>query len=138
MGSGKSLQRLALGVLALVSAVLLGESLIAPAGSLALTSPGRPPLAAGPNLAAAGEIPPTLLDDVLLAAAAQNGVPLGRLTVIRAEATTWPNAALGCPQPGMAYATGATRGYWIVLEAGGQLLDYRTDARGDYRRCIAD
>jgi hypothetical protein len=138
MSSGKSRRRLGSGVLAFVSAVLLAESFLVPVGSQALSSPGRVPIATGPNLAAAGDIPPALLENVLVAAVAQHGVPLGGLTVIRAEATTWPDAALGCPQPGMAYGEGPTAGYWIVLEAGGELLDYRTDARGDSRRCSGD
>jgi hypothetical protein len=40
---------------------------------------------------------------------------------------TWPDASLGCPQPGMAYAQVTTPGYWILLEASGNQYPYHTD-----------
>jgi len=36
------------------------------------------------------------------------------------EAVDWPDASLGCPQPGMVYAQVITPGYKITLTAGGK------------------
>jgi hypothetical protein len=81
-------------------------------------------------------MPRDLLADVLALAAQQSGVPAGELTIIRAEATTWPDAALGCPQLGLAYGGTPTPGFWIVLAARGELLDYRAAPGNMYRRCL--
>ena len=32
------------------------------------------------------------------------GVPPGQIEVVEAQAVVWPDASLGCPQPGMAFA----------------------------------
>ena len=41
-----------------------------------------------------------------------------------AEAT-WPDASLGCPQPGAVYAQVLTRGFRVVLKANGERYDVR-------------
>jgi hypothetical protein len=48
--------------------------------------------------------------------------------LIRVEAREWSDASLGCPKPGQMYAQVITPGYLVVLEAGGQRLEYHTDA----------
>jgi len=45
------------------------------------------------------------------------------------EAVTWPDASLGCPQPGILYAQVVTPGFQILLEAIGQAFTYHTDAK---------
>lgn len=42
------------------------------------------------------------------------------------EAVTWPDAGLGCPQPGMAYAQVLTPGFRVILETAGQAYEYHT------------
>ncbi|MBI2919133.1 MAG: hypothetical protein HYY01_14255 [Chloroflexi bacterium] len=42
----------------------------------------------------------------------------------------WPDASLGCPQPGVAYAQVATPGYRIILTSGGKEHHYHSDERG--------
>jgi hypothetical protein len=39
----------------------------------------------------------------------------------------WPDASIGCPQPGMAYAQVNKPGYWILLEALENQFQYHTD-----------
>ncbi len=45
------------------------------------------------------------------------------------QAVTWPDASLGCPQPGVLYAQVMTPGFQILLEAIGQAFTYHTDAK---------
>lgn len=40
------------------------------------------------------------------------------------EDVDWPDASLGCPEPGFMYAQVITPGYRIILEAGGQTYAY--------------
>ena len=42
------------------------------------------------------------------------------------EAAEWPDASLGCPQPGMMYAQVITPGYRIVLETAGKTYEYHS------------
>ena len=44
------------------------------------------------------------------------------------QAMNWPDASLGCPQPGILYAQVVTAGFQIMLEAIGQAFVYHTDA----------
>ena len=57
---------------------------------------------------------------------ARTGVPAGDITVVAAETTTWPDAALGCPQPGRRYAQVPYDGAWVHLRAGGREYRYHT------------
>jgi hypothetical protein len=43
------------------------------------------------------------------------------------EPVTWPDASLGCPQPGMAYAQVLTPGFRVIVEAGGEVYEAHTD-----------
>jgi hypothetical protein len=52
------------------------------------------------------------------------------VVVLTAEAVTFPNGGLGCPEPGMMYTDVLTPGYRVVVEAGGREYDYRAGARG--------
>ncbi len=90
------------------------------------------PLPASVNPSA---IPATLLDAVLADAAGRTGVDRGALTLVRAQAATWPSSALGCAQPGHDYTDALVQGYWIVVDADGRQLDYRATERGAFKLC---
>jgi hypothetical protein len=45
------------------------------------------------------------------------GVDQSVIRVVTAEFVTWPDSALGCPEPGAAYLQALTPGYRIRLEA---------------------
>ena len=49
------------------------------------------------------------------------------MRVASVEAAEWPDASLGCPQPGEMYAQVVTPGFRIVLEARGERYEYHTD-----------
>ena len=86
------------------------------------------------NVETAG-IPGDILNPVLDDAAQKLGVAPDALVVTKAEAVTWPDGSLGCPEPGMFYTQALIDGYWIVVEAGGQSLDYRVSGGGNFRTC---
>ena len=54
-----------------------------------------------------------------------SAVPVTELTVARAEAVTWPDGSLGCPEPGMMYTQVLVDGYWVVIRAGDETYDFR-------------
>lgn len=106
-----------------------------------------PPTTAGPGAApsdrvspppSGGAVPGAVPDDVLAsvvdAAAAETGVDPADVVVVSAEAVTWGDGSLGCPQPGMMYTQALVDGYRVVVEAGGRELDYRV-GNGEPRLC---
>ncbi len=59
------------------------------------------------------------------------GEELEQIQIVRAEQVTWPDAGLGCPEPGTLYAQVLTSGIWLLLSYQGQEFDYRvTDNHG--------
>ncbi len=80
-------------------------------------------------------VPQGILDAVLADAAARTGVAAEDITVVEATAVTWPNGALGCPQPGMMYTEMIVQGYQVIVEAGGERLDYRIGSGGTPSLC---
>jgi len=74
------------------------------------------------TVATAG-IPGDILNSVLDDAAQQLGVATDTLVVTKAEAVTWPDGSLGCPEPGMFYTQALVDGYWIVVETASESLD---------------
>ena len=74
------------------------------------------------------------LEDV----ARRTGVARERLEVLVAEAVTWPDGSLGCPEPGMAYTQALVPGFRVRIRADGPILDYHAGARGRPKFCPPD
>ena len=70
-------------------------------------------------------LPTSVIEPVVAEVAKLAGVPADQVTVISAEAVTFPDGSLGCPQPGMVYTQALVDGYKIVAEAGGKTYDFR-------------
>ncbi len=66
------------------------------------------------------------IDMAIADLAARLGIGASAISVVSARLVVWPNAALGCPQPGMSYAQVAVDGSLIELEAGGLYYRYHT------------
>lgn len=82
-----------------------------------------------------GEIPADLMaklsDDVQKRA----GVTVEAITIVRAEAVTWNDGSLGCPQPGMFYTQALVDGYWVILQVGDVVYDYHTSGTAYFVLC---
>lgn len=63
------------------------------------------------------------------------GVSTTDVVVTDLEAVEWPDASLGCPQPGMMYAQVVTPGYRIILEVGGESYEYHSGWGGHVVHC---
>src|SRR5262245_60436081 len=55
--------------------------------------------------------------------------------IVSAEEVTWPNGAIGCPQPGRMYTQALVPGYRVVFEVGGQTYAYHASRTGEFRYC---
>jgi len=66
------------------------------------------------------------------------GVPEQRVQIVLVESVEWPDASLGCPQPGMGYAPVVTPGFRFTLEAGGRSYFVHTDLSDAAIACTED
>ena len=89
----------------------------------AAPSPGTEPGASpGPDPALDATSPP--VDTAVADLAQRLGVDPATVAVVSARDVKWPDASLGCPEPGMVYAQVLTEGVLVVLEAGGRRYQY--------------
>jgi hypothetical protein len=82
-----------------------------------------------------GEVPADVLADLVADAAQRTDTEPNAVEVIHAEAVTWNDGSLGCPEPGMSYTQALVDGYHVILRAGDEELDYRVGAQGGFRLC---
>lgn len=78
------------------------------------------------------------VDAARLAVAADAGVEVDQVVVKEAGAVEWASAALGCPEPGMNYATVITPGVLIRLEVDGKAYRYHASSEGEPFPCPDD
>jgi len=90
----------------------------------------------------AGETNSLSLEEAVEAAteelAAQTGTPAGEIEVVRAQAVTWANGALGCPEEDMMYTQALVEGYFILLRSGGEEHAYHAGRDGQPFHCPAE
>jgi hypothetical protein len=55
--------------------------------------------------------------------------------VVSAEAMTWNDGSLGCPEAGQAYTQALVDGYQVVLEVDGERYDYRVGSGASVKLC---
>ncbi|HEY6087736.1 MAG TPA: hypothetical protein VIV84_08355 [Burkholderiaceae bacterium] len=79
------------------------------------------------------------LPAMLADAARRAGLAQERLRVETVEAVTWPDGALGCPQPDRAYTQALVPGWRVVIAAPGTAgFFYHLNRRGSWLWCPAD
>lgn len=70
--------------------------------------------------------------------ARQLRIPADQIEVVRSEEVEWPDASLGCPEEGMAYAQVVTPGFQVILETDSRVYDYHAGSDGDVFLCPSD
>ncbi len=59
--------------------------------------------------------------------ASRKGIDKDDITVVNIESVDWPDAGLGCPEPGKVYAQVVTPGYRIFLSYEKKKYKYHSD-----------
>ena len=77
------------------------------------------------------------VDWALQDAAQRTRLDTAQLRVALAETVTWPDGAIGCPEPGRQYAQVLVSGYRIRITAGSETLEYHGSVRGQVMFCPA-
>jgi len=80
--------------------------------------------------AATSIVPQDMIDAALDDAVNRTTATRQQILVTIAEAVTWSDGSLGCPQPGMLYTQALVPGYRIVLSAAGEVLNYHASLHG--------
>lgn len=70
-------------------------------------------------------------------AARRTGIAADSLVLVSAEAVTWSDGSLGCPQPGMMYTQALVPGYRVRLRGPAGEMDYHASASGSLVLCPA-
>lgn len=86
------------------------------------------PFAADPGLQA-------LIERAKADLAQRLSIPASQIKAIETKEVFWPDASLGCPQPGIAYAQIPTPGYLIMLVYSGDQFEYHADTHGSTLFC---
>lgn len=111
----------------------------APTDLATSAAPTPTPEAPDPSAAADEETTTVEPDDAINAAiqalADREGVAAARVSVVEVERSTWPDGALGCPEPGGVYTQAIESGYRVLLSVDEDRFDYRISDRGSVRRC---
>lgn len=82
------------------------------------------------------QLPPGVLDAIIADAAGRAAVLPEQVQVDDVIAESFPDASLGCPEPGKFYAQVITPGFQVLIDAYGLQLDYRVDGQtGDFKLC---
>lgn len=100
---------------------------LGPEGVQSRPSAARFPWEAGAGGQRAAPEMPAVVQQAVADAAQRTGLPAAAIQVVQVEARDWPDTSLGCPMPGFFYSQIVTPGFLIVLDAGGQRLEYHSD-----------
>jgi hypothetical protein len=96
-------------------------------------------ISAGPIPASASAMQPgapVAVLEAIVADARRRVAGRGEAAVVGQTRAEWADSALGCPRQGEQVEMRKTSGYMVTVRAGNSLLDYRTDAAGNFRLCV--
>lgn len=88
-----------------------------------------------PSVPAGVDVPAEVLSALLADAAARTGADPATVAAVRGARVTWNDGSWGCPEPGVLYTQALVDGWQVIVEAGGQRIDYRAVAPDRFRVC---
>ena len=100
-----------------------------------MESPSESPAAPTEDDGNMGDVDQQIIDEVVQQAAEDTGVGADEITVVTAEAVTWSDGSIGCPQEGMAYTQALVPGFRIVLDVAGEEIHYHAGSDGEFFPC---
>lgn len=80
-------------------------------------------------------LPASMVDDVISLAEEETGIDRSEIEVVLAEAVTWSDGSIGCPEEGVVYTQALVPGYRVILDVAGQELAFHASGTGDFRLC---
>lgn len=83
-------------------------------------------------------VPDSIVEQAVADLAAHLNVPEGSIEVMEAKPVTWPDAAVGCPEPGKLYAQVLVDGARIVLGHAERVYLYHSGSDGEPFLCPSE
>ena len=111
------------------------ESGSPPASERTIPSPNPIPSQAAPPSGGSDGLPAGLIDDVIALAEDETGVDRSEIEVVLAEAVTWGDGSIGCPEEGMMYTQALVPGYRVILDIAGEELAFHAPESGEFFAC---
>lgn len=97
--------------------------------------PSLVPGESAPSSPTIGNVPSEIIEAVKVEIASDAGLSPRDVQIVSAEAVTFPDGGLGCPEPGVNYIQVQVDGFTVIGTAGGATFDYRGTSPTDLRRC---
>lgn len=99
-----------------------------------------PPTAPAPTGGATGPVPAGVIarpevQEAITAEAERLGVERSAVKVVLHQAVTWPDGAIGCPEPGKLYTQALVEGHRLVLSVAGHEASYHAGSGGTFWYC---
>lgn len=82
--------------------------------------------------------PDTVVEKAIQDLVTKIGVSAEDITIVVAEAKTWSDGSLGCPDPGVSYTQALVDGSRVLLEVDGRLYAYHAGSDGEPFLCESD
>lgn len=82
-----------------------------------------------------GGLPAGKLDEVIDLAEEETGVDRSQIEVVLAEAVSWSDGSIGCPEDGMMYTQALVPGYRVILAVAGEELAFHAPESGEFFPC---
>ena len=89
--------------------------------------------ATNPNTA-----PETVVDKAISDLVGRTNANPDEVRIVLAEDKTWPDGAIGCPEPGMSYTQALVDGSRVLLEVDGRLYAYHAGSDGEPFLCESE
>jgi hypothetical protein len=105
------------------------------AGSAGSPSVAAPAPSSQPGASGEVALPAEILDPIVADAAARLSVDPAAVSIESAQAETFTDGSLGCPEMGVMYTQALVDGYHVVVAANDTQLDYRGSVPGQFRLC---
>ena len=101
------------------------------------TIPSPEPIPSEASAPSAGSdgLPADMVDEVIALAEEETGVDPSEIEVVLAEAVTWSDGSIGCPEEGMMYTQTLVPGYRVILDVAGEELAFHAPESGDFFPC---
>lgn len=99
------------------------------------TPTSTPPSTSPTDGATMGDVDQAMIDALMEQAAQETGTSADEIEVVRAEAVTWSDGSIGCPEEGMGYTQALVAGYRVVLDVAGEEIHYHAGQDGRFRAC---
>lgn len=106
-----------------------------PASGRAISSPEPIPSEAASPSGGSDDLPAGMLDEVIALAEEETGIDRSEIEVVLAEAVTWSDGSIGCPEEGMMYTQALVPGYRVILDIAGEELAFHAAESGEFSPC---